>query len=88
MSTDDAHQRLHAAIEDWLGEGEIAIHWVLTIDVAGPEGLRYLAHRSGGGHDGSQQPMCWTAIGMLEASADVAREQLRETTVDSDEDDD
>lgn len=86
-----AHERVHAAIqEDLLDDGEIAVSWVLTIDVAGPEDTRYLAHRAGGGHNGEDGPMVWTALGMLRASVGVAERQLEEMTFDapSDEDED
>jgi hypothetical protein len=86
MSTEDAARAVHAALKKYLDEGEIAISWCLTIDVAGPEDVRYLAHRSGGGIDGTDVPMAWTALGMLQASADMARNQLRDMTVDTKED--
>lgn len=82
MSERPPHQVVHDAIGTMLDEGEIAIAWVLTIDVAGPDGARYLAHRAGGGQDGGDSPMAWTALGMIESSAGVAREQLRDMTVD------
>lgn len=82
------HADVHQAIQEHLlDEGEIAINWVLTIDVAGPDDTRYLAHRSGGGVDGEDGPMCWTALGMLQASVLLAEDQLREQTVSSDEED-
>jgi hypothetical protein len=81
----DEQHRLHEAIESILDEGEIAISWVLMIDVAGPDRRRYLAHRAGGGADGSDYPMAWTALGMLMGSADVARKQLLDSTQDHDE---
>jgi len=60
-----AKQQVHEALADFLDEGEIAVSWCLTIDVAGPDGIRYLAHRAGGGADGQDTPMAWTALGML-----------------------
>lgn len=80
MSERPRHQVMHEAIGAMLGEGEIAISWVLTIDVAGADGTRYLAHRAGGGHDGSDSPMAWTALGMLETAAGTARAQLHDMT--------
>lgn len=88
MSEADAKRQVHEAIGDWLDEGELAICWVLTVDVAGPDGTRYLAHRAGGGADGADNPMAWTALGMLRASAGVAEAQLLSTTRDVDEDED
>lgn len=81
-----AQREVHAALTHFLDEGEIPVHWVLTIEVAGPDGTRYLAHRAGGGLDGHDSPMAWTALGMLQTSADVARDQLRGMTADSDDD--
>lgn len=83
----EAAQALHEAVGGVLDEGEIAIAWTLTIDVAGPDGTRYLAHRSGGGIDGTDHPQVWTALGMLRASLQVAEDQLRDCTVDEDEHD-
>lgn len=85
---DDAQQRVHDAIQGWLDDGEIAISWCLTIDVAGSDGMRYLAHRAGGGADGQDNPMAWTALGMLKASVLLAEDQVRCFTVDTDDDPD
>lgn len=82
----DAQQAVHAAIGRMLDDGEIAVSWVLTIDVAGPDDTRYLAHRAGGGFDGNDRPMAWTALGMLSAGVGMAQDQLREMTVDTDDD--
>lgn len=86
MTYDDARRKVHEAIGGLLAEGEIAIAWTLTIDVAGPNNVRYLAHRAGGGADGDDAPMAWAALGMLRASAGVAEAQLREATEDYDDD--
>lgn len=86
--SDEAKRAVHNAIQEWLDEGEIAIAWTLTIDVAGPDDMRYLAHRAGGGHDGTDNPMAWSALGMLRASVGVAERQLLEDTMDYDEGDD
>lgn len=85
MTYDEARKRVHEAIGGLLDEGEIAIAWTLTIDVAGPGDTRYLAHRAGGGFDGNEGPMAWTALGMLRASMKVAERQLYETTEDLDD---
>lgn len=87
MSEEDAKQRVHKAIQGLLDEGEIAICWVVTVDVAGPDEVRYLAHRAGGGVDGDDNPMAWTALGMLQASVGVAKHQLLDMTVDEDDED-
>lgn len=83
---DEAARALHEAVGGVLGDGEIAIAWTLTIDVAGPNEARYLAHRSGGGIDGTDHPQVWTALGMIRASLQVAEDQLRDCTVDEDDD--
>lgn len=88
METQTAQSAVHDALAGYLDEGEIAIAWTLTIDVAGPDGERYLAHRAGGGHDGTSEPQVWAAIGMLTASLQVAEDQLRDCTVDVDDEDD
>jgi hypothetical protein len=85
--SDEAARRVHEALNEYLGEGEIAVQWCLTIDIAGPNESRYLAHRAGGGIDGTDAPMAWTALGMLQASADVAADQLRDSASDPDDDD-
>lgn len=82
---DDAQTRAHDAIQGLLDDGEIALSWTLTIDVAGPDRVRYLSHRAGGGADGHDTPMIWAAMGMFEASMDVARDQLRDSTTDAED---
>lgn len=84
----DTQQAVHEALRGYLDEDEIAVAWTLTIDVASPSGGRYLAHRAGGGIDGSEEPNVWSALGMLRASAQVAEDQLRDCTSDADEDPD
>lgn len=88
MSDDEAQRRVHEAIGDLLDEGELAICWVLTIDVAGPDERRYLAHRAGGGVDGADYPMAWAALGMLKASARLAEDQVVANTGPSQDDED
>jgi hypothetical protein len=83
----DKHKQVHQAIQGMLEDGELAICWVLTIDVAGPDGDRYLAHRGGGGIDGEDAPMSWTALGMLRAAARIAEDQVIESTADTEDDD-
>ncbi len=88
MSTDDAARAVHDALKKYLDDGEIAISWCLTIDVAGPDDVRYLAHRSGGGVDGTDGPMAWAALGMLRASMKLAERQLAAMSVDPEDDGD
>ncbi len=78
---------LHDAIQASLDADEIAISWVLVVDVAGPDDTRYLGHRAGGGHDGQSMPMSWQALGMMEAAVLLASDQVRAATVDRDDDD-
>lgn len=79
---------VHRALKGYLEDGELAVTWCLTIDVAGPDGRRYIAHRSGGGHDGTDGPEVWTALGMLRAAVSVAEAQLLDMTVDAEDEDD
>lgn len=81
----DARQRVHEAVTGLLDDGEIAIAWCLTIDVAGLGDVRYLAHRAGGGHDGSESPTVWAALGMIRAGLLVAEQQLIDVTEDADD---
>lgn len=76
MNYEDAQRRIHEAVGGMLEDDEIAMSWVLTIDVAASDDRRYLAHRAGGGLDGTDSPMAWTALGMLKASARVAEDQV------------
>jgi hypothetical protein len=75
---EEAKRAVHAALQAFLDEGEIAVHWALTIEVARPDGGHHLDHRSGGGIDEQNNPMAWTYLGMLEASTAIARRQLVE----------
>jgi hypothetical protein len=79
---------VHEALGQLLGDDEFAVGWVLTIDVAAGEDRRYLAHRAGGGPDGADAPMAWSALGMFEAGAALAREQVVSNSFDPDDRDD
>lgn len=85
MTREERYRRVHEAMGLLLDDDEFALHWTLTIDVAGAEGRRYLAHRAGGGADGTDGPMVWTALGMLRASVGVAEAQLLDQTMDADD---
>lgn len=87
MCEQEAKRRVHEAVGYLLDDGELAISWVLTIDVAGPNDTRYLAHRAGGGVDGADNPMAWTALGMLRASAALAEQQVIASTWGGEDDD-
>lgn len=80
-----SQEKVHEAISEWLDEGEIAVAWTLTIDVAGADDTRYLAHRFGGGVDGTDMPMVWAVMGMLRAATQVADDQLADCTRPVDE---
>jgi hypothetical protein len=94
MVDEKRYARGQALVQEGLAlmadDGEIVTTWVATADVVGPEGIRYLAHRAGGGHDGTEGPMAWVALGMLRASAALAEDQVLDQsrcTCDDDEDD-
>lgn len=80
----DPREAVHEAISQFLADGEIAVSWALTIDVAGPDGRRYLAHRHGGGHDGRTLPLVWTVIGLLRAALVSAEQEVAACTRDPD----
>jgi hypothetical protein len=82
MADPKVASEVHDALRGYLEDGEIAVHWAVTIDICRPDGGRYLAHRYGGGIDGNDSPMAWVALGMLQAGADGARDQLREGSTD------
>jgi hypothetical protein len=85
---DEARRHVHEAIGAMLDDEEVAMSWVLVIDIAGIDGRRYLAHRAGGGLDGTDSPMAWTALGMLKASARLAEDQVVANTGGVDEEGD
>jgi hypothetical protein len=86
----EAARAVHDALSGYLEDGEIVLSWTVVMDVAGGEHQRYLSHRSGGGHDGTDQPMAWIALGMLRASMKLAEMQLRDMTyaLEDDEEED
>jgi hypothetical protein len=86
MTVEEAQRAVHEALSGFLDDDEITINWVLTIDIAGPDNRRYLAHRAGGGADGTEGPAAWHALGMLQCASDVARDQLRGMTEEPPED--
>jgi hypothetical protein len=73
-------QQLNDAIRAQLADDELAVSWILVVDVAGPSGSRYLSHRAGGGVDGEEPPAPWTALGMGQAICSVANDQMLATT--------
>lgn len=83
-----AREALNSAIKEFLSEYEISISSVLVVDVANLNGKRYVAARYGGGADGNEIPMIWTAVGLLEAALLGAKDQLVKYTTDVPEDED
>lgn len=85
----DPNEQVHQAINQaFLDDGEIAINWVVIIDIAGTDDSRYLSHRSGGGHDGNDAPTAWAALGMLRSGVLLAEAQLVDMTTYDEEPDD
>lgn len=87
VDRDAAARAVHEALRGFLDDGEIAISWCVTIDVAGADDVRYLAHRSGGGLDGTDAPTMWAAVGMIRSSLITAEKQVEDLTRDTDDDD-
>lgn len=75
-----AQRSVHAAVLGYLEDDEIAVDWVLTVQVQNSDGVSGLLHRAGGGMDGSNGPSAWAALGMLQASSDIARDQMKAMT--------
>lgn len=61
------------AVQGTVEEGEIVVAFVLVAEVSRGDGGRHLVHRSGGM---TGAPYAWTALGMLQASARLAEEQV------------
>ncbi len=71
------------AVQQGFEDGELVVSWALVAEVLTTDGRRYLAHRAGDlSGDG---PMIWSALGMLEAGVQVARDQLRDCTAPPDD---
>lgn len=87
MSEAEALAVVHEAIGGLVPDGEIVVAWTLQLDVAGPEDTRYLAHRAGGGIDGTDKPLVWQALGMIASALAVAEDQLRDNTADTEDED-
>lgn len=88
MSDDGARVVVHDALQGFLDPGAIVVSWVVTIEVVGPDGVRYLAHRHGGGHDGRDVPTTWAVAGMLESARICTHEQFHHIDPDESEDED
>lgn len=83
----EARRATHEALGGFLDEGELLVSWVVVAEVAGPDHCRYLVHRAGGGVDGTDAPMAWTALGMLQSGARLAEDQVAESSRDPDGED-
>jgi hypothetical protein len=79
---EEAQRAVHEATREYLAEDEIPVCWVLTVEVARSDG-NHLIHRAGGGFDGTENPMAWTALGMLEAAVRTAADQVADSTEDA-----
>lgn len=82
--TTAAARGVHAALAGYLREGELVVAWHVTIEVVAQDGVRYLAHRAGGGMDGSVRPTVWAVSGMLESAQVDVGDQLRRMTAEVD----
>ncbi len=81
----DTHTEVHRALQGFVDEGELVVAWHVTVEVLAPDDARYLAHRAGGGMDGTDPPTIWNVVGMLDSSLNTARQQLRTDDVEEDD---
>lgn len=84
----DPHTATHQALQGFVDDGELVVAWHVTVEVAGPDDQRYLAHRAGGGLDGTDPPTVWNVVGMLDAARSTARDQLWTCPEEDEVDDD
>jgi hypothetical protein len=66
----------HRAIQELVDKGDLLLSWHLTFEAVTPRGQKWIGHRSGGGHDGTEAPMIWSVIGLLEAALASCHDQL------------
>ena len=64
------------ATDGQLDDGDLLLSWHLTFEAVTPAGQKWIGHRGGGGHDGTEAPMIWSVIGLLEAALASCHEQL------------
>lgn len=81
---ESARRLVHAGACDYAEDGEVVVGWCIVVEVARPDGGRGLLHRAGGGLEGAEAPVAWTAAGMLMASSDLARAQMYGSAADAD----
>lgn len=74
-------EKIHEAIQDSLEEGAVLVQACIVAEVLATDGRRYLAHRATTVKENGMEP--WTALGMLQASARVAEQQVLENTEDA-----
>lgn len=72
---EDNREILHDAISRVIPDDELAIHWIVLVEVAGPEDSG-LATYTGGGIDGTEDPSSWTILGALLATAEVMKDRV------------
>ena len=79
-ASNSSRKDLHDAINAQIANDEMAVSWVVVIDVIGPNNTRYLSHRAGGGADGLEAPPPWTVLGMGQAISGIANDQMLTVT--------
>ena len=82
----EAQRAVHEAVSSYIDEGGLVVGWTLMLDVVAPDGRRCLATRSGGGHDGTEPPTAWTALGMLRSGMQDCEDALSASTIPIDGD--
>jgi hypothetical protein len=81
MADETPREAVQDALGDFLREGEIITAWVVVAEVADAAGT-HLIHRAGGGIEGNDPPMLWSAIGMLRSGEIMAEQQLADLNKD------
>lgn len=83
---DEPRPKVQRALQELCEEDELVLSWLVVMEVAGQGDVRYLEHISGGGIEGTDPPVVWQIVGMLEAALQGARDQLYDCTADVDDD--
>jgi len=68
---DEAQRAVQAACMKYLTEGETVVRWALTIEVEREDGVPFLAHRAGGGEDGTDEPAPWHVRALSESMSET-----------------
>lgn len=87
-ASDNPHRDVQHALQGLVNEGDLIVGWFAVVEVATPEGTQYLAHRTGGGLDGSSPPTLWTELGMAQATVEDIKRALAACVVQATADDD